>query len=55
MPMNNTEVVAFSSEDMGHPQLLDNPLVSTPQQPFRTLDVDQTSHVFGKVRGQVRT
>lgn len=40
MTMNNAEVVAFSSEDMGHPQLLDDFLVSAPQQCLGSLNID---------------
>jgi hypothetical protein len=53
--MNNTEVVAFSPEDVGHPQLLDNPLVSVPEHCFGPLDVNEASHVFSDVRRQIRT
>ena len=40
MPMNNAEVVAFSSKDLGCPQLLDEPLLTAPQSCFRSFDVD---------------
>ena len=55
MPMNNAEVVAFSSKDLGCPQLLDEPLLTAPQSCFRSFDVDYTGEVLGDVRGQGRS
>ena len=40
MSMNDAEVVVFSSENRGCAQLLDNPLVATPQPGFRSFDGD---------------
>jgi hypothetical protein len=53
MPMDNAEVVAFPSDDVGHPQLLDDPVLSTAQQGLGPLEIDQTSQIVGDVRGQV--
>ena len=55
MTMNNAEVVAFSSENVGHSQLLDDFLVSATQQCLGSLNIDKTSEVFGNVREQICT
>ena len=51
--MDNAERVALASEDMGHPQLLDDPLLPIPQESLSALDADETSHVVSDMRGHV--